>query len=119
MDAYGVGIFLPSACFVRLHARSMAATKDKCLPRPWPLLGLGQDPESIEARVAFHLHRLKLVGRPMHRCGFHTVDAADLAAGRTPLSEDRVDALAQRLGVVTIDLIRRLTECETREWAFY
>jgi hypothetical protein len=89
------------------------------LPRPWPLLREGQDPDSLEARVAFHLHRLKLVGQPLHRAGFHKTDAADLSAARVPLSQGDIARLARAMGVETKDLRRALTTHEKREWAFY
>jgi hypothetical protein len=69
--------------------------------------------------VAFHLHRLKLVGRALHQAGYHKTDAADLAAARSGLSEARVTALATRLGVGTAELARELSPDEQRQWAFY
>jgi hypothetical protein len=89
------------------------------LPRPWPLLKEGQDPHSLEARVAFHLHRLKLVGRALLRAGYHAADAADLAAARAKLSANEIQLIANRLGTQPLDLIRDLTPHETRQWEFY
>jgi hypothetical protein len=89
------------------------------LPRPWPLLREGQDPASLEARVAFHLHRMKLVGRALHQAGYHNADAADLAAARTLISQSFLEELARRLGVSAAELSRPLTPDEQREWAFY
>jgi hypothetical protein len=69
--------------------------------------------------VAFHLHRLKLIGRALHQVGYHKTDAADLAAARSGLSEARVTALATRLGVESVELTRELSPDEQRQWAFY
>ena len=69
--------------------------------------------------MAFHLHRLKLVGRALHRAGYHKTDAADLAAARSGLSDIRVTALATRLGVDIAELTRDLSPDEQRQWAFY
>jgi hypothetical protein len=89
------------------------------LPRPWPLLREGQDPDSIEARVAFHLHRLKLVGRALRQVGFHPGDAADLAAARLPMSPGYLAYIAGALEVAPAELQRRLTSSEQRQWDFY
>lgn len=69
--------------------------------------------------MAFHLHRLKLVGRALQEAGYHKTDAADLAAARSNLSDVRVTALAMRLGVETTELARELSLDERRQWAFY
>jgi hypothetical protein len=69
--------------------------------------------------VAFHLHRLKLVGRTLHAAGYHNADAADIAAARNLLTQRDIDALAERLGVTRPDLTRQLTPDEQRQWAFY
>jgi hypothetical protein len=89
------------------------------LPRPWPLLREGQDPDSLEARVAFHLHRLKLVGRALRQVGFHPADAADLAAARLPMSRAYINYIARVLEVAPAELQRDLTSSEQREWDFY
>ena len=73
----------------------------------------------MEARVAFHLHRLKLVGRALHRAGYQFRDAADLAAGRQLLSPHAVIQLANALAVSPLELTRPLSAEESREWAFY
>jgi hypothetical protein len=69
--------------------------------------------------VAFHLHRLKLVGAALHRAGYHKTDAADLAAGRVPLGFPEITALAAALGIPLAEISRPLTSAEKREWAFY
>jgi hypothetical protein len=69
--------------------------------------------------VAFHLHRLKLVGRPLHATGYHKTDAADLAAGRVPLTAVAVAELAEALDIEPTELHRALTPSENRAWAFY
>ncbi len=94
-------------------------TKAARLSRPWPLLREGQDPASLEARVAFHLHRLKLVGRALHRVGYHSADAADLAAARTILAPSDIAKLASHLRIPPLDFTRQLSSDEHREWAFY
>lgn len=97
----------------------MAATKARRLPRPWPLLAQGQDPEGLEARVAFHLHRLKLIGHRLRALGYDPNDAADLAAARMPLRLSAISALAARLELDRAELTRPLTHDEQRVWAFY
>lgn len=69
--------------------------------------------------MAFHLHRLKLVGRPLHAAGYHNADAADIAAARSLLSRTDIDTLAQRVGIPARELTRPLTHNEQREWSFY
>lgn len=70
--------------------------------------------------MAFHLHRLRLTGKPLHHAlngKVHTSTA--LAQARQPLSEPAVIALAELLAIDAQELLRALTEPETREWAFY
>lgn len=69
--------------------------------------------------MAFHLHRLKLVGRALHAAGYHKTDAADLAAARLRLSQNDVTTLAGRLGIAASELLRNLSAQDQREWAFY
>ena len=97
----------------------LVATKAPYLPRPWPLLAEGQDPASLEARVAFHLHRLKLVGAALRRAGYDRNTAADIAAARTALSAPSLSTLAVRLGSELHELTRTLTADELRQWSYY
>ena len=69
--------------------------------------------------MAFHLHRRKLVGRPLIAAGYHKDDAADLAAARTRLTAVRLARLAEALCVEFQDLSRDLSEHEARAWSFY
>lgn len=83
-----------------------------------PLLAPHQDPQGLEARVAFHLYRLGLNGTALRRIGFSKTTAADLANARIALSRS-VDTLAQDLGVDEHELTRPLTDDERTDWAFY
>lgn len=90
------------------------------MPRQWPLLADFQDPDSLEARLAFHLHRLHLTGSKLKQSGFTKPHKAHLLSqGRLPLMPRDVDELAAKLGVTVIDLTRPLTPIEQDEWAFY
>lgn len=69
--------------------------------------------------MAFHLHRLGLVGRALRDAGYNVHDAADLAAGRTALNSMSATGLAERLGIAVQQLSRELSDDETRAWSFY
>lgn len=86
--------------------------------RPWPLLRPGQDPESLEARVAFHLHRLRLTGKRLREAS-RRHDHSDLVQARVVLTMDDVDRLARALGLPAHDLSRAPTPTEYAEWNFY
>lgn len=83
-----------------------------------PLLAPHQDPQGLEARVAFHLYRLGLNGTALRRIGFSKTTAADLANARIALS-GRVDTLAHDLGVDEQEITRPLTDNESASWSFY
>lgn len=86
--------------------------------RPWPLLRPGQDPDSLEARVAFHLHRLRLTGKRLRDAsGRH--DHSDLVQARITLTAADVAVLAHILGLAPDDLSREPTSAESSEWRFY
>jgi hypothetical protein len=86
----------------------------------WPLLTEGQDPDSREARVAYHLHRLKLIGDPLRDTAFVPDRyVSEISLGRAPLTEKDVAELALRLSVRPSELTRELTQDETNEWRFY
>jgi len=91
------------------------------LGRPlWPVLDEGQDPESLEARVAFHLHRLNLVGEPLRNTAIlPDRHIALLSTARATLADRDIDELARRLCIHSTDLRRPLTDQETLEWRFY
>lgn len=69
--------------------------------------------------MAFHLHRLGLVGRALREVGYNMHDAADLAAGRMSLKSADTTELAERLGIAEQQLTRSPTNEEGRAWAFY
>lgn len=69
--------------------------------------------------MAFHLHRLGLVGISLIRAGYDANSAADLAAARRPLKPDTLTKLAEQLGIAEAQLTRALYSDETRQWAFY
>lgn len=100
---------------------SLHPKKARYLPRPWPLLRRNQNPDTIEARLAFHLHRLHLHGRPLASLSptIKRHRAVDIAAGRISLSPDEVRTLARLLHVDPHELIRPLTDAEQLEWFFY
>lgn len=97
------------------------STKVRHLPRPWPLLRTDQSPDTVSARLAFHLHRLGLTGRTL--IDAHPIispqRAADLTLGRLPLQLSNVPGFAALIGVPAEELTRPLTNAEHAEWFFY
>lgn len=88
--------------------------------RPWPLLAPDQDPASIEARVAFHLHRLRLTGKTLRDCGFcQGHKCVHITQARIALAPSDARRLSGLLGIPEEDLTRPLTDEETVVWAFY
>lgn len=88
--------------------------------RPWPLLENGQDPGSMQARVAYHLHRLKLTGRRLRDCRYcPPYQVTEITQGRVFLQTKDVASLARCLAVEADELSRPLTAQEDVEWAFY
>lgn len=86
----------------------------------WPLLGDSQDPGSLEARVAYHLHRLHLTGPALRRVRYLSRPGLqDLTQGRRPLNDAKAALLAQALNIPTSELTRPLTPDEDAAWAFY
>jgi len=84
------------------------------------LLADGQDPESLEARVAYHLRRLGIRWRDVRATGLMPRDElANVVQGRLALSEALVHQLANRLGVQPNELLRPLLEEEVKAWTFY
>jgi hypothetical protein len=101
-----------------MHTRG--AKKAPRLARPWPLLEDGQDPDGLEARVAFHLHRTGFVGARLAASSFLSrPDLQSLAQGRLAISADDVIALARSLGLPPRQLLRSLDADEAACWRFY
>lgn len=90
------------------------------LPYKWPLLADGQDPSALEARLAFHLHRLNLTGEPLREAlnGKATLATA-LTQARASVNHSFISELAAALNVAADELTRPLIDDETREWSFY
>lgn len=86
----------------------------------WPLLADGQDTDSIEAIVAYHLHRLQLTGQALTGVRHLSRPALqDLTQGRLPLTSNTVRSLATSLRLPHRELTRPLTPEETQAWSFY
>lgn len=70
--------------------------------------------------MAFHLHRLRLTGEPLlHALNGKVHASTALAQARQPLSEPAVIGVAELLAIDAQELLRPLTEPESREWTFY
>lgn len=98
----------------------LSTRKHTGLPHKWPLLADNQDPASVEARFAFHLHRLNLTGKPLLKAlnGKARTSTA-LSQARMTISVAAIAELAAILNTAAEELLRDLTEDEQREWAFY
>lgn len=84
------------------------------------MLADGQDPNALEARLAYHLHRLRLSGAPLRQAlgkGAKTTTA--LSQGRVSVSLSYVTELALALNIATDELTRELTHEEADNWRFY
>jgi hypothetical protein len=104
----------------RFTLTAYISTKARPLPRPWPLLADRQNPKSLEARVAYHLHRLKLAGAPLRKSGFLPQShLAYISQGRMRLSRNDVLRLAEALAIDVDAITRALTTNESAEWEFY
>lgn len=84
-----------------------------------PVLPSGVAIDALEARIAFHLHRLGLTGTALSTVTESRSDAADIAAARVRLSSQEAERLALRLGVPSSELTRPLRPEETDAWTFY
>lgn len=72
-----------------------ASTEALSLAHRWPLLAAGQDPASLEARVAYHLRRLGIRWRDLRATALMPRDEnAKLVQGRLALSQALVLELA-------------------------
>ncbi len=90
------------------------------LVRPWPLLSDEQDPDSLEARVAFHLHRTGFIGARLSSSSFLSrPHLQDLTQGRLPLTTSDILRLARELNLYPRELLRPLTRVEADIWSFY
>ncbi len=97
-----------------------ASTEALSLAHRWPLLADGQDPESLEARVAYHLRRLGIRWRDVRATALMPRDEiAELVQGRLSLSQALVLELATRLHLPLSELSRPLLHLEAEAWAFY
>lgn len=70
--------------------------------------------------MAFHLHRLNLTGEPLRNAlnGKARISTA-LSQARMDISISAITELAASLNIAADELMRDLTEDESREWAFY
>lgn len=90
------------------------------LPYKWPLLADGQNETSLEARVAFHLHRLRLSGAPLRTAlKSKMMLSTAISQARLTLNDVFILQLAVSLRVAPQELTRQLSQDETNEWAFY
>lgn len=98
----------------------LSQRKPHGLPYKWPLLADGQDPSALEARLAFHLHRLNLTGEPLREALHGKAKLATaLTQARASVNHGFITELAAALNLTTDELLRPLFEDETREWSFY
>lgn len=104
-----------------LVCRIICFQKKACeLPYKWPLLADGQDPTTLEARLAFHLHRLRMTGRPLRDAiKAKAYLATALAQGRITIENGFIEELATALSIKPYELARPLLETESLEWSFY
>lgn len=90
------------------------------LPYKWPLLADGQDPNALEARLAYHLHRLNLTGAPLREAlKGKAYLATALSQGRATIDHGFIAELATALNISSDELLRDLQDEETRDWSFY
>ena len=106
---------LQSPSSIGFHKR-----KPNGLPYKWPLLAEGQDPDALEARLAYHLHRLNLTGEPLREAlKGKAYLATALSQGRASIDHDFITELAACLNIAADELLRDPTADEAREWRFY
>lgn len=98
----------------------MAATKVARLRRPWPLLADTQCPDSSEARLAYHLHRLNLSSNAICEQGaIPRSIARHLRQARRPLTDAELIEIAVKLAIHPRELSRKLRPPERNAWDFY
>lgn len=84
------------------------------------MLADGQDPDALEARLAYHLHRLNLTGEPLRKAlEGKAYLATALSQARTSVDLDFINTLATSLNITADELSRAPNEGEAREWGFY
>ena len=84
------------------------------------MLADGQDPDALEARLAYHLHRLQLTGKPLREAlQGKAYLATALSQGRASIDMDFISSLATSLNITAEELSRTPDEVEAREWGFY
>jgi hypothetical protein len=84
------------------------------------LLADGQDPDALEARLAYHLHRLGLTGEALREAlKGKAYLATALSQGRASIDQDFITTLATSLNIAADELSRAPNETEAREWGFY
>ena len=98
----------------------LSRTKAYALPYKWPLLADGQDPDALEARLAYHLHRLHLTGAPLREAlKGKALLATALSQARASVDQAFISELAAALSITADELSRTPTDEEAREWMFY
>lgn len=98
----------------------LSRTKAYALPYKWPLLADGQDPDALEARLAYHLHRLHLTGAPLREAlKGKALLATALSQARASVDQTFISELAAALNITADELSRTPSDDEAREWAFY
>lgn len=84
------------------------------------MLADGQDPDALEARLAYHLHRLQLTGQPLRDAlKGKAYLATALSQARASVNHDFIEMLATSLNIAADELNRSPTDDESREWSFY
>lgn len=84
------------------------------------MLADGQDPDALEARLAYHLHRLDLTGAPLREVlKGKAYLATALSQARVSIEPAFITELARALYVAAYELNRDLLHDEAREWSFY
>lgn len=84
-----------------------------------PLLQDGQDPDSLAALVAYHLHQCDVSQKEIEAAGITQFMARQLRQGSIQLSLGDVRQLAEALQRDPDDLLRTLSDVEKDEWRFY
>ena len=70
--------------------------------------------------MAYHLHRLHLIGEPLRKALNGKADISTaLTHARMNMSRSAIIELATCLGIAADDLTRSLTDDEARQWSFF
>ncbi|WP_143149164.1 hypothetical protein [Hyphomicrobium sp. CS1BSMeth3] len=90
------------------------------LAHRWPLLTDNQNPESPEALLAYHLHRLHITDRTIaHENRIPRSLFRDIRHAKLQLSSTDIAKLAKILHIDMLELTRPLTADELERWHFY